>query len=204
MKPFNSVNFFIFAYQSLTNKSTIMVIDELLQFNRSFVANGGYKKYATTKFPDKKIAVLSCMDTRLTELLPAAMGLKNGDVKIIKNAGAVISHPFGSVIRSLLVAIYELGVETVLVVAHSDCGACHMNSEQIIEKMKQRGVRAETIDMMRYCGIDFNSWLGGFGHATESVKGTVETIKSHPLIPKDIDVYGFVMDSLTGELTLVK
>lgn len=49
------------------------------------------------------------MDTRLTELLPAALGIHNGDVKIIKNAGAVISHPFGSVIRSLLVAIIELG-----------------------------------------------------------------------------------------------
>lgn len=51
------------------------------------------------------------MDTRLTELLPAALGIRNGDVKIIKNAGGVISHPFGSVIRSLMVAIYELGVK---------------------------------------------------------------------------------------------
>ena len=70
------------------------------------------------------------MDTRLTELLPAALGIHNGDVKIIKNAGAVISHPFGSVIRSLLVAIIELGVEEVMVIAHSDCGACHMNSRR--------------------------------------------------------------------------
>ena len=60
--------------------------------------------------PDKKIAILSCMDTRLTALLPAALGIKNGDVKMIKHAGGVISHPFGSVIRSLLVAIFELGV----------------------------------------------------------------------------------------------
>ena len=53
------------------------------------------------------------MDTRLTELLPAALGIMNGDVKIIKNEGGVISHPFGSVIRSLMVAIYELGVKEV-------------------------------------------------------------------------------------------
>lgn len=86
------------------------MIDELLAYNRAFVARRGYEKYITNKYPDKKIAILSCMDTRLTELLPAALGIRNGDVKIIKNAGAIISHPFGSVIRSLLVAIYELGV----------------------------------------------------------------------------------------------
>lgn len=79
------------------------MLEEILEFNKKFVENRGYEKYITNKYPDKKIAILSCMDTRLTELLPAALGIHNGDVKIIKNAGAVISHPFGSVIRSLLV-----------------------------------------------------------------------------------------------------
>ena len=82
------------------------MIDEILKFNREFVAGKGYEKFVTNKYPDKKIAILSCMDTRLTELLPAALGVKNGDVKMIKNAGGIISHPFGSVIRSLLVAIF--------------------------------------------------------------------------------------------------
>lgn len=82
------------------------MVEEIIAFNKQFVENKGYEKYITNKYPDKKLAILSCMDTRLTELLPAALGLRNGDAKIIKNAGAVISHPFGSVIRSLLVAIY--------------------------------------------------------------------------------------------------
>ena len=89
------------------------MIDDILEFNKKFVESKGYEKYITNKYPDKKIAILSCMDTRLTELLPAALGIRNGDVKIIKNAGGVISHPFGSVIRSLMVAIYELGVKEV-------------------------------------------------------------------------------------------
>ena len=92
------------------------MIDDILEFNKKFVESKGYEKYITNKYPDKKIAILSCMDTRLTELLPAALGIRNGDVKIIKNAGGVISHPFGSVIRSLMVAIYELGVKEVMVV----------------------------------------------------------------------------------------
>ena len=141
-----------------------IMVEEILAFNEQFVEKKGYEKFITNKYPDKKLAILSCMDTRLTELLPAALGLKNGDAKIIKNAGAVISHPFGSVIRSLLVAIYELGVEEVLVIAHSDCGAHHMDSEEIIGRMLARGIREETIDMIRYCGIDFRSLLGGFDY----------------------------------------
>lgn len=116
------------------------MLEEILAYNKKFVEDKGYEAYITNKYPDKKIAILSCMDTRLTALLPAALGIKNGDVKMIKNAGGVISHPFGSVIRSLLVAIFELGVEEIMVIAHSDCGACHMHSEEMLEKMSARAL----------------------------------------------------------------
>ena len=65
------------------------MIEDILEYNKRFVENKGYEKYITNKYPDKKIAILSCMDTRLTELLPAALGIKNGDVKMIKNAGGI-------------------------------------------------------------------------------------------------------------------
>lgn len=180
------------------------MIEDILAYNKRFVAEKGYEKYITNKYPDKKIAILSCMDTRLTALLPAALGIKNGDVKMINNAGGIISHPFGSVIRSLMVAIYELGVTEVMVIAHSDCGACHMSSAQMIEHMKARGIKQETIDMIRFCGVDFESWLYGFEDTEKSVKGTVEAIINHPLIPNDINVSGFIIDSVTGELTPVQ
>ena len=70
------------------------MINEILKFNREFVAEKGYDPYLTDKYPDKKIAIVSCMDTRLTKMLPAALGLRNGDVKIIKNAGGVITVKF--------------------------------------------------------------------------------------------------------------
>ena len=69
------------------------MIDDILAFNRQFVAAKGYEPHVTDKYPDKKLAVLSCMDTRLSVLLQEALGLKNGDAKIIKNAGAVIPSP---------------------------------------------------------------------------------------------------------------
>ena len=72
------------------------MIDQIIAFNKTFVEQKGYEKYLTSKYPDKKLAVLSCMDTRLTELLPAALGLKNGDAKIIKNAGGLVISAFDS------------------------------------------------------------------------------------------------------------
>ena len=176
------------------------MIDEIIEYNKQFVASKGYEQYVTDKYPSKKLAVLSCMDTRLTELLPAALGLKNGDAKIIKNAGGLVIAPFDSALRSLVVAVYELGVEEIMVVAHSNCGACHMSFDHFHHEMNQRGVTDETLDTIRCCGIDLDQWLEGFKDTPESVRKTVETIKTHPLMPRDITVRGFIIDSVTGAL----
>lgn len=176
------------------------MINQILQFNREFVASKGYEQYVTDKYPDKKLAVLSCMDTRLTQLLPAALGLKNGDAKIIKNAGGLVISAFDSAMRSLIVAIYELHVREIMVVAHSHCGACHMSYAHFHDEMLARGVTDHTLDTIRKCGIDLNAWLEGFKDTPESVKRTVATIQTHPLVPKDIIVRGFIIDSETGEL----
>ena len=179
------------------------VIDDILAYNTTFVEEKHYEEYTTDKYPDKKLAIVSCMDTRLTELLPAALGLKNGDAKIIKNAGGVISHPFGSVIRSLLVGIFELGVDTIMVIGHTNCGAQHMNAEEMCSHMIKAGVPQDHIDLMDYCGVDFEEWLAGFGDGEESVQHSVELIRNHPHIPETITVKGFIIYSVTGKLTEV-
>ena len=184
-------------------KRTIM-IDEILEYNRNFVESKGYEPFLTSKYPDKRLAVLSCMDTRLTELLPAALGLKNGDAKMIKNAGGLVISPFDSAMRSLLVAVYELGVEEIMVVAHTGCGACHMDGREMVSLMEKRGVSPETIDTVKRSGIDLDHWLEGFHDTDESVRKTVDGIKCHPLMPHDICVRGFVIDSATGQLTEVE
>ena len=130
----------------------------------------------TSKYPDKKLAVLSCIGTRLTELLPAALGLKNDDAKIIKNVGGLVISVFDSAMRSLIVAIYELGVEEIMVVVHSKCGACHMNYDHFHHEMIARGVTDKTLDTIQKCGIDLHHWLEGFKDTTESGRKTVETI----------------------------
>lgn len=179
------------------------MIEDILLYNQDFVEKKQYTKYETDKYPEKQLAILSCMDTRLTELLPAALGLHNGDVKLIKNAGAVVSHPFGSIMRSLLIAIYELGVQEIMVIGHYDCGVLHMDGDKMLENMRQRGIPEERIRLVEHCGVDLQRWLTGFEDAGDSVRATVHQILDHPLIPTNIRVQGFLMDPETGRLDAV-
>ncbi len=109
-------------------------LNEILSYNNGFIEQKKYEAFATTKFPDKKMVILTCMDTRLIRLLPEAMNLKNGDAKIIKNAGAVISDPFDSTMRSILVSLYELKAEEVYVIGHHGCGMSAVDPEAMIQK----------------------------------------------------------------------
>ena len=176
------------------------MIEEMLRFNRRFVETKEYEKYKTSKYPDKKIAIVTCKDTRLVELLPAALGIKNGDVKMIKNAGGTITNPFDSTVRSLLVAIYELGVTEVMIIGHTGCGVQGMNANEMLNLMRSRGISDEHINLMMHCGIDLKSWLHGFEDTHAAVEETVDLVRNHPLIPTDVTVKGYIMDSLTGEL----
>lgn len=176
------------------------MIEEMLRFNRRFVETKEYEKYKTSKYPDKKIAIVTCMDTRLVELLPAALGIKNGDVKMIKNAGGTITNPFDSTVRSLLVAIYEPGVTEVMIIGHTGCGVQGMNANEMLNLMRSRGISDEHINLMMHCGIDLKSWLHGFEDTHAAVEETVDLVRNHPLIPTDVTVKGYIMDSLTGEL----
>ncbi|HZG72333.1 MAG TPA: carbonic anhydrase [Chondromyces sp.] len=180
------------------------LLDEILNFNQTFVEEKMYEPYATTKFPDKRVVILTCMDTRLVELVTKAMNFKNGDVKIVRNAGAIVSHPFGSIMRSLLVAVYQLQADEVLVIGHYDCGMSSLTSEAIFGSMKERGVQQETIDTLRHAGIDVDKWLQGFNSVEESVEHSVDMIKNHPLMVPDIPVHGLVINPETGKLDLVK
>jgi carbonic anhydrase len=179
------------------------LLSEILDYNQQFVQNEEYKKYETTKFPKKRMVVLTCMDTRLLELLPKSMNLSNGDVKTVKNAGALVSHPFGSVMRSILIAVYELQAEEVFVIGHHDCGMSALKSDRMVESMKERGISEETLETLSYSGIDFEKWLHGFDNVFDSVKHSVKIIKNHPLMPESVPVHGLVIDPTTGKLDLV-
>ena len=146
-------------------------IDSVLAFNREYVASKGYEKHLTDKYPDKKLAVVSCMDTRLSVLLQEALGLRNGDVT------------------------------EIMVVAHTTCGACHMSFGHFREEMLHRGIPETALNR---ADVDLTAWLEGFHDTERSVRDTVATIVNHPLMPSDVTVRGFVIESATGELTEVE
>ncbi|MBT2584086.1 carbonic anhydrase [Planococcus sp. ISL-109] len=179
------------------------LLNEILGYNEKFVQEKKYEEYRTTKFPDKRMVILTCMDTRLFELLPKAMNLKKGDVKIVKSAGAVINHPFGGIMRSLFVAVYELNADEIYIIGHHDCGMAQVKPEGIIEKMKSRGIEQSTIDLMDYSGVNLNEWLKGFDDVTESVRHSVDMVRNHPLMDKKVPVHGLVIDPTTGKLDVI-
>jgi carbonic anhydrase len=178
----------------------LSILNEILEHNRAFVARRDYVPFRTDRYPNKQIVVVTCMDTRLVELLPAAMNLRQGDAKVLKTAGAIVAHPFGSIMRSIMVAVYELDAREVLVVGHHDCGMTAISPERIIAKAQARGVDATTIEMLRNSGVDLEKFLSGFNDIHESVRASVAIIRNHPLLPRDITVQGLIMDPDTGEL----
>lgn len=179
-------------------------LNDILEHNKTFIEKKEYEPYiTTTKYPKKKMVILSCMDSRLVELLPKAMNLRNGDVKIVKSAGAIVNHPYGGIMRSLLVAVYALKAEEVYIVGHYDCGMSSVDPDVMLDSMRARGIPQETIDILNFSGTDLREWLRGFGDITTSVLKSVEMVKSHPLMPKDTPIHGLVIDPETGRLDLV-
>lgn len=180
-----------------------MMIDSVLEYNEQFVNDRKYEEFRTTKFPNKKMVILTCMDTRLIELLPRSMNLRNGDAKLIKNAGGTISHPFGSVMRSILVALYELKASEVCVIGHHGCGMDNLNAVETIKKMQEGGISQQTFDTLEFAGINIEEWLKGFENVEDSVRNSVNMIKKHPLLPIGTPVHGLVIDPETGKLDVV-
>jgi carbonic anhydrase len=178
-------------------------IDEIMAFNRDFVQKKGYEEYLTTRFPDKRMVIVTCMDTRLTELLPKAMNLKNGDAKIIKNAGAIITSPFGNIMRSILIALYELNGQEVFIIGHHECGMTGIDPNNIVAHMVARGIPEHVIHTLRHSGMNLNRWLTGFDNVRESVENSVDIVRNHPLIPPATPVHGLLIHPETGELEVV-
>jgi len=179
-------------------------LTSILEHNRNFVENKDYEEFLTTKYPDKKIVVVSCMDTRLVDLLPRAMNLRNGDAKIIRNAGAIVQQPFGNIMRSILVSLYNLNADEVFVVGHHDCGMTGLNADSILNKaVSEYGVSETTLETLRNAGIDLDRWLKGFDNVQDSVMRSVQIIKNHPLLPKNTPVHGMLIHPDTGKLDLL-
>jgi len=178
-------------------------LEEMLKYNEQFVAEKEYEQYKTDSFPNKRMVIFTCMESRLVELLPKALNIHNGDVKMLKNAGAIIRKPFDSIMKSILVAVYDLKAEEVTVVGHHDCGMSHVDPEALVDKMADQGVKKEMLQALEHAGIDFHEEFHGFDTVEESIQQSVEIIRNHPLLPSHVKVHGLVIDPGTGKVDVV-
>lgn len=180
-----------------------MQIEKMLAHNEQFVANKDYIQYETDSIPNKRMVVFTCMESRLVELLPKALNIQNGDVKMVKNAGAIIRKSFDSIIKSILVAVYKLKAEEIVVIGHHDCGMSCVNTNELMEMMKSEGISDETFKALEYSGIDFHKEFHGFETVEESIAQSVDIIREHPLLPANVLVHGLVIDPHTGKVDVV-
>ncbi|MCQ2964153.1 MAG: carbonic anhydrase [archaeon] len=171
------------------------MLEEILEANKEFVDN--FEPVSLGHLPEKKVAILTCMDCRLTGFLPNALGIGRGDAKIIRNAGNTIVGE--DAIRSIAAAIYSLGCEEVLVVGHTECGMAHANPDAVKAKMIEMGIDEVDIDAVG----DLATWIGAIPGEEKNVLETVKTIKNHPLISAEIPIHGLLMDITTGEVEVL-
>ena len=175
------------------------LLNSIISANRNFVHPGAFPPLP--KNPKKQFAIFTCMDTRLVDFLEPAMGIKRGDAKVIKNAGNILVDPHhGGVIRSLVAAIFMLGVEEVFVIGHEDCGMADVNPEKLRNDMIARGISPQAIETLV---PDLSQWLGAFACPQENVTAVVEKIRANPLIPADVPVHGLIFCPNDGHLEIM-
>ncbi len=157
-------------------------------FDDLFDANRRYR----TEFHDsgvagvaaRGLAVLTCIDSRIDPL--ALLGLKAGDAKIIRNAGARVTDDS---LRSLVLAANLLGVTRVCVMAHTDCAMVGKTDDEL---------RARIGELR---GVDASGWeFLASTDQTTTLRSDIERIRSCPLLPPDLEIGGFIFDVRSGEL----
>jgi carbonic anhydrase len=132
--------------------------------------------------PRRKVAVLSCMDTRI-DLFPM-LGIERGDAHIVRNAGGLVTD---DVIRSLSASQRLLGTEEIVVVMHDGCGLRGASEDEFAQALANDGV--------------LPSWrLGAFDDVEEALRASLERLRRSPELPARDHVRGFVFDPETGKL----
>jgi len=162
------------------------VIDEVLEANEIYSRTHELRRL--TPRPARKLAILTCMDTRLSI---RALGLTTGDAHIILIAGGIVTDDS---LRSLLVSHYLLDTEEIMVINHTDCGLMHASEEELRTRIQNRTGTAAIAP----------AFFFAFQNIEENVRHQLQKLRTHPWIPKEVSVRGFVYDVSSGRLREIK
>ena len=162
------------------------VIDEVVAANEIYSRTHELRKL--TPRPERKLAVLTCMDTRLSI---RTLGLSTGDAHIIRNAGGIVTD---DTLRSLLVSHYLLDTEEFMIINHTDCGLMNTSEQDLRTRIQQRSGTAAIAPACFY----------SFQNIEENVRHQLQKLRTHPWIPRSVAVRGFVYDVVGGLLREIK
>ena len=179
------------------------IVDEVMSANNAYVAGFG-KKGELALPPARGFAILTCMDARLDPAKYA--GLSEGDAHVIRNAGARASD---DAIRSLVISHKLLGTKEWFVIHHTNCGM-ELFCDEVMGDLLEDSLATAALDMST---LKWSNPQHGGGCAAghfikwhtiknqeESVAQDVARIRSHPLVPKNVPIYGYIYDVKTGKL----
>jgi carbonic anhydrase len=177
------------------------VLSEVLGANEAYASDFGDKGSLALP-PARRFAILTCMDARLD---PAKFaGLKEGDAHVIRNAGGRASD---DAIRSLIISHKLLGTDEWFVIHHTDCGM-ETFTDDVMRSLLRQSLDTAQLDTDGWHDVgrgpgssegDFIDWLTIKSQA-ESVTSDVRRIRSHPLVPRSVPIYGYVYDVKNGRL----
>ncbi len=136
--------------------------------------------------PAPKLVIVTCMDPRLTGILQM-LGLGTGDADFVRNAGSVVNEDS---IRSLLVSTRVLGAREIMIINHTDCGMQTFTDHDLEQELENITGESPVVPARFYSFRDLEA----------NTREQIHRVKSHPWIPKDIPVRGFVFDVSTGRL----
>jgi carbonic anhydrase len=168
------------------NYAAMSVIDEVLAANEIYSRTHELRKL--TPRPERNLAVLTCMDTRLSI---RTLGLSTGDAHIIRNAGGIVTEDS---LRSLVVSHYLLGTQEIMVINHTDCGLMRASEEDLRTRIQARTGTAAVAPAFFYA----------FQNIEENVRHQLQKLRTHPWIPESVAVRGFVYDVTSGRLREIK
>jgi carbonic anhydrase len=177
------------------------ILDEVLAANADYVEHFGEKGQLALP-PARHFAVLTCMDARLDPAKYA--GLSEGDAHVIRNAGGRASD---DAIRSLVISYKLLGTKEWFVIHHTDCGM-ELFTDDIMAGLLDSSLETASVDASGWHdhGHGPGSVHGHYvkwytiSNLDQSVVDDVVRIRSHPLVPKSIPIYGYNYDVRTGKL----
>jgi carbonic anhydrase len=162
------------------------VIDEIIQANEIYAQT--HEPRRLTPSPERKLAVLTCMDTRLSI---RTLGLRTADAHIIRNAGGIVTD---DTLRSLLVSHYLLDTQEFMVINHTDCGLMRTTEQDLRGRIESSTGTAAIAPARFYAFQDLD----------ENVRQQLQKLRTHPWIPKKVALRGFVYDVVTGRLREIK